>query len=163
MKMVDPERQSFKAKLAAGGEGEAWVVLPIPFDVAARFGSRGRVPVSGSLNGIPFRNSIFPSGDGTHHMMINKALQRDAGCGPDALVEIVMQVDLAPRAEETPPDLRDALSAEPQAAAFFEKLSDSSRNEFIRWITSAKRDDTRAERVAKTLARLQAGKRRISG
>jgi hypothetical protein len=45
-----------------------------------------------------------------------------------------------------------------RAKAFFESLSPSGRREYLEWITGAKRAETRAQRVAKTLAQLGEGK-----
>ena len=154
---------SFKSRLTADGEGGSWVVLPIPFDVQATFGSRGRISVSGTLNDVPFRSSIFPGGDGTHHMMVNKALQREADVGPGSEAAVTMAVDTEPRVVEIPADLKDALAATPAAGDRFSGLSDSAKNEFIRWIASAKREETRAARVGAAVERIAAGKRRVSG
>jgi hypothetical protein len=55
-----------------------------------------------------------------------------------------------------PPELQAALDAEPAIRQRFEALSDSRRNEYIRWVAEAKRPDTRARRVAGTLERLRA-------
>lgn len=155
--------QRFKVRLEAGGEMDAWVVLPVPFDAAEAFGSRGRISVAGTLNGAPFRNSIFPSGSGSHHMMVNKALQAASGAGPGDEVVVEMARDDASRVDAMPPELGVALAASPDAARTFAALSDSGKNEFIRWIAGAKRAETREERVGKAVIRLAAGKRRVSG
>lgn len=64
--------------MTSKGPGGAWTFLPIPFDVQQVFGSKARVPVSGTINGFPFRNSLMPEGDGTHSMMVSKELQSGA-------------------------------------------------------------------------------------
>ncbi|MEL6613742.1 MAG: YdeI/OmpD-associated family protein [Bacteroidota bacterium] len=50
-----------------------------------------------------------------------------------------------------PDDLRDALAREPDAAAAFDAFSDSSKKGVLWWIKSAKRDATRAKRIAETV------------
>ena len=45
-----------------------------------------------------------------------------------------------------------------RAKAFYESLSPSGRREYLEWITGAKRAETRARRVAKTLEQLADGK-----
>ena len=57
------------------------------------------------------------------------------------------------------PDLLAALEGEPEARRFFESLATFYRKNFIRWIEQAKRPKTRANRIAETIATLQAGKR----
>jgi len=44
--------------------------------------------------------------------------------------------------------------------AAFEALADSHRMEFARWVSEAKRDAARAQRVAKTLEMLRTGQHR---
>ena len=155
--------QRFQVRLEAGGEMDAWVILPVPFDVAEAFGSRGRVSVAGTINGAPFRNSLFPSGSGSHLMMVNKALQAASNAGPGDEVDVAMARDDGPRVDEMPADLGAAILSSADAARTFAALPDSGKNEFIRWITGAKRAETREERIGKAVDRLAAGKRRISG
>ena len=52
---------------------------------------------------------------------------------------------------EVPQDLRAALDAQPDAAAFFDAAAPSYRRNVLRWIHSAKRPATHAARIAKTL------------
>ena len=59
-----------------------------------------------------------------------------------------------------PADLAAALKKNRKAAATFEKFSSSHRRDYIEWITEAKRDETRAKRLATTLEWLAQGKSR---
>jgi uncharacterized protein YdeI (YjbR/CyaY-like superfamily) len=59
-----------------------------------------------------------------------------------------------------PRDLAAALKKSKKAAATFAAFPPSCRREYIEWITEAKRPDTRATRLATTLAWLAEGKRR---
>lgn len=63
---------------------------------------------------------------------------------------------------EVPEDLAKALAAQPAAAEFFAKLAPSHRKEYMNWIVEAKREETRAARVAKTVEKLSAGLKRPS-
>jgi len=51
-----------------------------------------------------------------------------------------------------PDDLTAALAATPGAAEGFGNLPASGRQQLLYWITSAKRDETRAKRIAETVA-----------
>lgn len=62
----------------------------------------------------------------------------------------------------TPDDLERALAANPEAAAFFAKLAPSHRKEYVNWIVEAKKAETRASRIEKTVEKLQAGLKRPS-
>lgn len=66
----------------------------------------------------------------------------------------------AVRSIEMQSDLQAGLADNPAAAAFWNGLAPSHRYEYLEWITSAKRDETRAKRLAQALEWLAEGKRR---
>jgi uncharacterized protein YdeI (YjbR/CyaY-like superfamily) len=51
-----------------------------------------------------------------------------------------------------PPDLREALDAQPRAAAYFEKFPPSSKQMILEWIRQAKTSPTRQRRIEETVA-----------
>jgi uncharacterized protein YdeI (YjbR/CyaY-like superfamily) len=57
-------------------------------------------------------------------------------------------------------DLKRALARNRKAAATFEGMSPSHRREYLEWIAEAKRDETRARRVAQAVEWLAQGKPR---
>jgi uncharacterized protein YdeI (YjbR/CyaY-like superfamily) len=59
-----------------------------------------------------------------------------------------------------PLDLRQALRKNPAARRTWEAFAPSHRREYIEWLTEAKRDETRARRLATTLEWLAEGKQR---
>ena len=61
---------------------------------------------------------------------------------------------------DLPLDLKDALLAAPEALATWEDITPLARNEFICWITSAKKAETRARRIVRGCENLAGGKRR---
>lgn len=63
-------------------------------------------------------------------------------------------------APDVPDDLAAALKKNRKAADVFEGFSPSNRREYVDWITEAKREDTRAKRLAQTLEWLAEGKPR---
>ena len=153
------EAREFDGILERMGPGGAWTCIRIPFDVEATFGSKARVSVKGTINGFAFRTSIFPDGDGTHFMMVNKAMQQGSRVKPGDAAQIVLEKDKAPRTLEVPKDLKDALATTPEAEARFDKMPFSHKKEYVEWIESAKRDETRARRIEKALLMIAASKR----
>ena len=152
------EAKKFKVRLESVGPRGAWVYIRIPFNVEEAFGSRARVSVRGTINGFAFRSSVFPDGRGSHTMMVNKTMQAGAEAKPDEFVRLVMVPDRAPRTVSVPADLRRTLASQPRARAAFQKLSWSRKKEYIDWITNAKKAETRAARLKKSLRLLLAGK-----
>ena len=59
-----------------------------------------------------------------------------------------------------PPDLRRALVANAEALRLWRALTPLGRNEFVCWVGSAKRVDTRTRRIRRALEELVAGLRR---
>lgn len=65
----------------------------------------------------------------------------------------------APVSVTPPDDLKAAFEKSPAALAFFETLAPSHKKEYVRWITEAKRPETRTSRVEKTIEMLSSGKK----
>ena len=61
---------------------------------------------------------------------------------------------------KVPTDLRDALTSDRAALAIWEDLTPLARNEWICWVTSVKKDETRSEHVQRTVSELKEGMRR---
>lgn len=59
-----------------------------------------------------------------------------------------------------PQDLRAAIDAVPAAAATFDAFPPSQQREYSDWVSEAKRDETRAKRLAQSVEWLAEGKRR---
>jgi len=60
---------------------------------------------------------------------------------------------------EVPPELSAALARNKRAREFFEMLAPTYRKQFIGWIATAKRPQTRAKRIRETLALLAKGEK----
>jgi hypothetical protein len=140
----------FKVLLEADPDGSRATGITIPFDVQKEYGTRARVPVRGTLNGAPFRSSIVPMG-GRHMMVVPKKLRDAAGVGAGETVTVVMERDTEPRVVTPPADLAAALDADEAAKAAWAKLSYTHQKEHVLAIEEAKKPETRARRLARTL------------
>jgi hypothetical protein len=147
----------FKAKIQGKEAGVVAAITP-PVDVAETFGTRGRVPVRGTINGFPFRSSLVPCG-GPHMMPVNKALCAGAGAGPGDVVEVVMERDLEERTVEAPPELKKELAKSKTAQANWEKMSFTNKKEMANCIREAKQEETRMRRLAKVMGILKSGEK----
>ena len=61
---------------------------------------------------------------------------------------------------EVPADLGKTLSSDPEALATWKDITPLARNEWICWIESAKKPETRDHRIERTRTQLIEGKRR---
>lgn len=57
----------------------------------------------------------------------------------------------APKPDELPVELASALEKAPEAKAVFEKLPPSHKKEYVRWISEAKKPETRIDRAEKAI------------
>lgn len=60
----------------------------------------------------------------------------------------------------TPPDMRTALMRVAAARTAWEDITPLARNEWICWVVSVKKDETRREHIRRMISQLQEGKRR---
>jgi hypothetical protein len=141
-------------------EGEGGKIgLVVPAEVIAALGGGGRPAVSVDLNGHQFRYTIAAMG-GRHMIGVNKDIRNATGLGSGDVVTVTLALDASPRDVDMPEDLAAALANEPQAKAFFEKLSNSLQRYHVGNVESAKTPETRDRRIAKAIELFLAGKQR---
>ncbi len=155
-----PAVKRFRA-LVRREEGSEVCAIDIPFDVEKTFGSRGRVPVRGTLNGAPYRGSAFRMGGDCHFMVVNRKLRAASGVSGGETVPVTMERDDAPRVITPPDDFARALKANDDARAVWDKLSFTHQREHVEHVEEAKRPETRQRRIEKSMQLLAAGKKEV--
>ncbi len=153
-------RPAATAKAVSGG----WTFLTLPKEASAKLPSRGMVSVEGTLNGRPLRATLEPDGQGGHWLKVDRKMREAAGAGVEGAGDVVT-LEIAPVAEEpepkVPADLRKALAAAPpKAREVWSDITLAARRDFIHWITSGKRAETRVKRIETACDMLAKGKRR---
>ncbi len=152
----------FKAKLLrpASPKGAAWAFLVLPPGASAKLPTRSMTTVEGTLGGAPFQATLEPDGQGSHWLKVDKALREAAG----AAVGDTVALEIAPVAVEpepkVPADLRKALTANPAAKATWSDITPVARRDWIHWIISGKKAETRAKRIDTACDKLASGMRR---
>jgi gamma-glutamylcyclotransferase (GGCT)/AIG2-like uncharacterized protein YtfP len=136
-----PLVRTFVAKLSNMG---SLCFIPIPFDPKAVFG-KVRAPVRVTLAGHGYRSTIF-SMSGKVGIPLRRSHREAAGLVGNEKLEVRVELDAAPRTVTVPPDLA--------AAKRWQALSYSHRREHVEAITTAKKPETRARRVARALQML---------
>jgi Bacteriocin-protection, YdeI or OmpD-Associated/Domain of unknown function (DUF1905) len=147
-------KYSFTAKIEPGPGGGAFVTFP--YNVEEEFGTRGSVLVQATFDGIPYAGSLMRCGGPEHMIGILKAIREQLGKNPGDTIKAQLWKDGAERAVEIPADFSALLKKE-KLLPVFEKLSYTHRKEYVRWITEAKREETRAARLTKSIAMLRKG------
>ena len=139
----------FEAKLEWPDIKGGWTFLRIPFSVAEEYGVKGQLPVRGTINGIPYENSLLPQGEGIHILVVKKEIRDQAGVTAGDVAEVTLERLDGSRQAAVPPELADALQSQPDAKAIFDELAYSHRKAYCDHIARAKRAETRARRAAK--------------
>ena len=144
----------FRAKIQAAGGGGAYVLFP--YDVEKEFGAKGRVPVKATFNGVPYTGSLMKYGYPQHMLGLPKAIREQIGKKPGDIIEVELWKDEEVRTLEVPSQFEKLVKKE-GLLPVFEKLSYTHRKEYCRWITEAKREETRLKRLEKAIEMLKNG------
>jgi len=148
------KKYTFTAEIEPAPGGGAFVIFP--YDVEKEFGTKGRVPVKTTFEGVPYAGSLMRCGAQQHMLGILKELREQLGKKPGDKVEVEVWKDDGVRTVEIPPTFASLLKKE-KLLPVFEKLSYTHRKEYVRWITEAKKEETRSARLTKSVAMLRKG------
>ena len=85
-----------------------------------------------------------------------KSIREQIGKGPGDTIDVVLWRDETERTVDVPAEFA-SLMKKAGVVAFFEKLSYTNRKEYCRWITGAKREETRQMRLKKSIEMLEKG------
>jgi len=131
-----------------------WAGFALPAEVAASFRTaeqsgrvRKRIPVCGTLAGQPFRGSVYLRPSGEWEFITGLELRGRAHVGIGDAVAVEMSVDAETRAIAPPADLAAALAETPGLTERWQSRPWSDQREFLLWIDSAKRPETRDKRI----------------
>ncbi len=137
--------KNFKTVLEKG-------LVELPFDVRKEFG-RARPPVRVTINGYTYRSTVCVYG-GRYFIPVRKSNQEAAAVQPGDICKVTIASDTEVRDVNPPPDLEAALAKNPTARARWEKLSFTHKREQVEALVEAKKPETRARRLEKTLQML---------
>ena len=150
------KKHTFTATIQNAGEGGAFV--EVPFDVEAELGSK-KPKVKATIEGVPYRGTLVRMGTECHLLLILKEIREKIGKTFGDEVTVTVEPDTEPRVIDIPAELKKAFKTEKEAKAFFDKLSYSHQREYVMWINEAKREETRQNRILKTIEMLKKGKK----
>lgn len=144
-----------KLEVTLEQRGGGGTLAEVPIDVPAVFGGK-RVPIVAKVNGHEFRSTIAVYG-GKYYVGFNKQVRAAAGVEPGDTFTMELDRDDSPRTVDIPDDLSKAFKGNKTARAAFDELSYTHQKEYVRWITEAKKQDTRDRRVGRALEMLAEG------
>lgn len=115
--------------------------------------TKGPIPVAGTLNGKPFRQTIVKY-KGEWRLYLNGAMRKDAGIDVGDKGNVKVSYDPETRIVPMHPGLRIALEKNKKAKQVFEKLSPSHKNEISKYLGFSKTKDTEDRNIKKVILQL---------
>jgi hypothetical protein len=144
----------FRTTVVLGGKTATG--LQVPDDVVEALGAGKRPPVVVTVAGYTYRTTVALM-SGAFWVPLAAEHREAAGVQADEEVEVSVTLDTAPREVAVPEDLAGAFDAAVRAQ--FDALAYSHRKEWVRWVEEARKPETRAARIEKTVESLRAGRK----
>lgn len=142
--------QTFKAKLKNIG---TWVVVIAPFDTLLLFGTKKHVRIKGTIDQLPFTSSLMPMGNGKHFFPVKLEIRKAIHKKPGDVVEVQLKEDTDEL--KLPRELKEAFKASPEAKKIFGTYSYSHQKEYVTYVQSAKKAETRIARAVESVLKLE--------
>ncbi|HRH71363.1 MAG TPA: YdeI/OmpD-associated family protein [Flavobacteriales bacterium] len=156
--MSKPKTYRFTAPLEKMNAQMAFMYVEVPIDVEQEFGTRGRVRVMGTVNGVSVDRALMPQKSGMHVIILGGEIRRAAGIKRlGDPVDVVFWKHPNPDLLELPEALAETLDFLPEMKSAWDKLNPGMKRSMCYWVGSAKTEATQAKRVAELLRRFEAG------
>lgn len=134
------------------GKG-GWTYAEIPEVLQNKKSPFGWVSVRGSIDDFVLEAyKLMPMGNGRLFLPVKAEIRKKIGKRAGDYVLIKLFANTLPL--EIPLELKQCLEIEPGAYETFIVYSSGEQKAFIDWIYSAKTDETKAERISKTMDKL---------
>lgn len=130
-----------------------WTYTIIPEILPDKNAPFSWVKVKGSIDGFEIsKYHLMPSGKGTLMLSVKAEIRKKIKKQAGDYVHVILYPDNEPL--KIPEELLLCLQEDAEALQFFNSLSESERHSYVNWIYAAKSDQTKVDRIAKTLDRL---------
>lgn len=137
-----------------------WTVLVLPSQASQKLPSRGMVMVEGTINGYHFQTPLEPDGRGSHWLKIDETMQEGAKVAAGDTANLEIESSGQWPEPVLPKDLKDALADVPEVQKLWADITPAARWDWLRWISSTGKSETRAKRIRVAFSKLKAGTRR---
>lgn len=137
------------------GKG-GWTFARIPEVLQDKKAHFGWVRVRGTIDGYEIsKYHLMPMGNGSLFLPVKAEIRKKIKKKEGDKVHVILYPDNEPL--EIPEEMLLCLQDEPTALKFFKSLTESEKKLYIQWIYSAKKEDTKVNRLVKTINRLVKG------
>jgi hypothetical protein len=136
---------TFRSKLLSANETGTMTFVSVPEKAMREFGMRRRVPVVATIDGYAYRTTICDMGSGPC-IGVRRAVREAAGVAFGDRITVTLSLDEKERTVEVPAFIAEAMTKLERKA--FDAMSYSHRKEYIDWLVTAKKPETRDRRLA---------------
>jgi hypothetical protein len=144
----------FRTRILQAGKTATGIELPTK--IVEALGAGKRPPIRVTINGYTYRSTVAVMG-GKFMVGVSADVREAAIVAGGDEVDVDVELDTAPREVNVPPELRKALTRNPDAKRFFDQLSYSKKRLYTVPIEKAKTDETRQRNLDKAINELRNG------
>ncbi len=155
------DRISFEAIIKQHGNMNAGFV-EFPFSTEKLFGKKGQVKVKVLFDDkVSYRGSLSKMKAERHFLLLTQEVRNELNKSFGEKVSVELWEDKEERVVEIPEDVLEVFQKNEKAFELYQKMSYTHRKEYMRWITDAKKIETREARKVKMIEMILAGKKGI--
>ncbi len=136
--------------------------VEFPFSAEEIFGKKGQVKVKVLFDdSVSYRGSLVKMKTEKHLLILTQEVRNQLGKKFGEVVDVKVWHDLEARVVEIPEDVQQIFNENIEAFERYAKMSYTHQKEYMRWITDAKKPETRENRKIKMIEMILDGKKGI--
>ena len=152
---------TFEAEIKQNGIMNA-AFVDFPFSTEELFCKKGQVKIKALLDEkVEYRGSLAKMKSDGHLLGLTQEVRKQLGKTFGDKVTVKLWEDQEERIVEIPEDVLEVFEKNKDAFEMYQKMSYTHRKEYMRWITEAKKPETRENRKVKLIEIILAGKKGI--
>lgn len=150
----------FDGEILQSDEVGSGAFVLFPYDTLECFEKKNMIKVQCTFDGVPYRGSIANMGIGPC-IGVLKSIRKSIGKEKGDMVHVVVWEDNEERIIEVPNELQEAFDQNKGAEEFFKGLSYSNKKQYVDFVASAKKEETRKSRIETVIEKLNSGVKRL--
>ncbi|MDO5614863.1 MAG: YdeI/OmpD-associated family protein [Cruoricaptor ignavus] len=136
--------------------------VEFPYSTEELFGKKGQVKIKVIFDdSVQYRGNLANMGQGCHTLGLTQVVRKQLKKSFGDEVSVELWEDKEERIVEIPEDVQILFNDNEKAKNLFDEMSYTYRKEYIRWISDAKKPETRENRKTKMIEMILAGKKGI--
>jgi len=151
----------FKSKILQHGTMNA-AYIEFPYSTEKLFGKKGQVKIKAVFEEkAEYRGTLAKMKTECHLLILTQEIRRQINKTFGDEISVKLWEDKEERIVDLPDDVKEIFNENKEAFEIYEKMSYTHKKEYIRWITDAKKTETRENRKGKMIEMILAGKKGI--